>query len=200
MKKIILTSILSVVAMSAAHAQTNQSSQVQGYPRYVEGYSAPVIKVGDGTCLRTDYYTSSVYLPECDPRVPPNPPVVVQNIQRNAVKIYFEFDSARLTYESQRQLELFLKEQGDGVYDIEAGTDFIGTQRYNDRLSAARADSIVHYLERKSGVRIGSVTALGESEARRQFTPECQEVKNNRRQLIACIAEDRFGAVSIIRR
>lgn len=183
--------------MSAAHAQ---STQVQGYPRYVEGYSAPVIKVGDGTCLRTDYYTSSVYLPECDPRVPPNPPVIVQNVQRNAVKIYFEFDSARLTYESQRQLDMFLKDRGDGVYDIEAGADFIGTPRYNDRLSAARAQSIVNYLERKSGVRIGSVTALGESEARMQFTPECQDVKNNRRQLIACIAQDRFGSVSIIRR
>lgn len=197
MKKIILTGILSMLTIGAAQAQSYQGQQS---PRYVEGYSTPVIRTGDGTCLRTDYYTSSVYLPECQPRVVAQAPVVIQNVQTNSVKIFFEFDSAVLTYESQRQLDLFIKELGDGVYDIAAGTDFIGTKNYNQRLSAARAKTIVDYLERKSGVRVGYVAALGESEARMQNTQECRDVRNNRRQLIACIAPDRFGSITITRR
>lgn len=210
MKKLILTGMLSALAFGTANA-----AEVYGYNVGPSGYvgsgSGAVVRLSDGSCLRTNFETGNQYVVDCNVPVvladapvrlipaPPVEPSVVRYSQREAMKIFFEFDSARLTPQARDVLDHFIAENGDGVYDIAAAADFIGTVRYNDKLSQRRANAIVDYLERKTGVRIGQVIALGESEARRQYTEECQ-YSRNKSELINCIAPDRFGIVSIKKR
>lgn len=72
-------------------------------------------------------------------------PLVVENI-------YFDFDKAKLREESSPALDRLvelLNKYPEMVVELSAHTDSKGTDRYNDRLSLARAKSVVKYLTDK---------------------------------------------------
>ena len=73
-------------------------------------------------------------------------------------------------------------------------TDRLGGSAYNDRLSEARARTVLAYLE-SLGVRSASTTAQGRGE-QEPVSTGCEAIKN-KQQLIACLQPDRRVTVEV---
>ena len=76
---------------------------------------------------------------------------------------------------------------------IEAHTDRLGSQQYNQKLSEKRAESVKRYLVSK-GVAAGKIETIGMGKTvPAKFCPDTK----NRKELIACLAPSRRAIVSI---
>ena len=89
---------------------------------------------------------------------PPPPPGI-------SLQIGFDFDSARIRPDSMTLLArlaqaLVSPELADGRFRIEGHTDARGAAAYNQRLSAARAEAVAHFLVQR-GVAADRVQAVG---------------------------------------
>jgi peptidoglycan-associated lipoprotein len=84
--------------------------------------------------------------------------------------VRFGFDEAELSDEARSALNMFvgsLQEQGPDVYvEIQGHTDAIGTEEYNLRLGARRAESVRRYLSKEAGLPLHRIAVIsyGESE------------------------------------
>jgi peptidoglycan-associated lipoprotein len=77
--------------------------------------------------------------------------------------IYYDYDKATLRPESERVLDsilIFFKENPDLTIEIGSHTDSRGTDAYNNKLSQARAQSVVDYLVAK-GIPVDRLLAKG---------------------------------------
>ena len=80
--------------------------------------------------------------------------------------VHFEFDSSQLTRESERRLDEIvagLRLEPEVVFEIAGHTDSVGLDEYNDRLSQARALSVMRYLAGR-GLESERMTARGYGE------------------------------------
>ena len=88
-------------------------------------------------------------------------PVLIDNI-------FYEYDKATLTAESAtslNELAEMLKQNPNATIEISSHCDFRGSDSYNQRLSQARAESVVEYLIR-NGIEKERLTAAGYGESR----------------------------------
>ena len=88
-------------------------------------------------------------------------PVLIDNI-------FYEFDKATLTPESTTSLDELVKllELNPNVtIELAAHCDYRGTDKYNEKLSQARAESVVRYLI-ENGIEKERLTAKGYGESR----------------------------------
>jgi outer membrane protein OmpA-like peptidoglycan-associated protein len=95
----------------------------------------------------------------CLTRIPVEKPIVLS-------RIYFEYDQVALTPESAPQLDslatLLVGNPGLKI-EVEAHTDSKGSDAYNMKLSQARAQSIVDYLQSR-GIAANRLVARGYGE------------------------------------
>lgn len=87
-------------------------------------------------------------------------PVLIDNI-------FYEFDKATLTKESEASLDQLaeLLEQNPNVtIELSSHCDYKGSDKYNEKLSQARAESVVEYLVSK-GIETARLTAKGYGES-----------------------------------
>jgi outer membrane protein OmpA-like peptidoglycan-associated protein len=78
--------------------------------------------------------------------------------------IYFDFNRATLKPESRRGLDdmaAVLQQLGEKAFVIEGHTDGIGSDRYNDELSARRADAVKAALVNEHGVAGARLSTAG---------------------------------------
>ena len=71
--------------------------------------------------------------------------------------IYYDYDKATLRPESKLVLDsilIFFKENPDLTIEIGSHTDSRGTDKYNNKLSQERAQSVVDYLVEKAFLSI----------------------------------------------
>ena len=88
-------------------------------------------------------------------------PVLVRNV-------FYEFDSAALTDDSTEALDslvALLNENPNVTIELSAHCDFRGNDRYNERLSQRRAESVVNYLI-DHGIAADRLTPKGYGESR----------------------------------
>ena len=91
-------------------------------------------------------------------------PVLIDNI-------FYEYDKATLTAESAKSLDelaRLLELNPNVTIELGAHCDNRGSEKYNERLSQARAESVVRYLVDK-GIEQERLTAMGYGEG----TPKC---------------------------
>lgn len=104
--------------------------------------------------------------------------------------IYFDFNRATLKPESKRGLEDMAAVLGtlDGrSFVIEGHTDSIGSDRYNEDLSARRADAVKSALVRDHGVLAGRLSTAGYGERKPIETNDTLSGRaRNRRVELAC--------------
>jgi outer membrane protein OmpA-like peptidoglycan-associated protein len=104
--------------------------------------------------------------------------------------IYFDFNRATLKPESKRGLEdmaAVLKTLDRRAFVIEGHTDDIGSDRYNDDLSARRADAVKSALVRDHGVEAPRLATAGFGERRPIETNDTLSGRaRNRRVELAC--------------
>ena len=104
--------------------------------------------------------------------------------------IYFDFNRATLKPESKRGLEDIagvLKALDSRPFVIEGHTDNIGSDRYNEDLSARRADAVRSALVREHGIAGARLSTAGFGERRPIETNETLSGRaRNRRVELAC--------------
>jgi outer membrane protein OmpA-like peptidoglycan-associated protein/tetratricopeptide (TPR) repeat protein len=98
--------------------------------------------------------------------------------------IFFEFDSYRLDQRSKTELERmieFLQKNPDVSVEISGHTDNIGTDAYNQELSANRAKSVYDYLV-ENGIQSGRLSfhGYGSSKPLVENETEAQRSQNRR--------------------
>lgn len=112
---------------------------------------------------------------------PPGPPTAISNpcdgVARSFVikHIYYDFDKAYIRSDAEEplaQLIKILEDNPDLIVEIGSHTDARGSNRYNIRLSARRAESVVKYLIRQ-GIDANRLQAKGYGET--DPTNDCED-------------------------
>lgn len=179
-----MNKFLSTVILALASA-----SAVAG--GYVTATDGSIVKTGSDLCLHTGYYTATDAVKGCDavPVTPAKPASITLDSD-----VLFKFDSATLTADGVKALDVVAAKVG-GVVIIVGHTDRIGSSRYNQSLSVARADTVAKYLGAKAKADY-SVTGVGSTQPSGK-TKQC--VGPMSPQLIACLAPDRRVVITIIK-
>lgn len=150
-----------------------------------------------GNCVRTKWMgdqdpcapAAAVAMPAPAPAPAPAPIPEVALEQRT---IYFDFDSAVLTGESQAKLDALSEviNSSTAIADvrIHGFTDQFGTSSYNEALANKRAAAVKNYLDDKSRLdsTVAEVKGLGKSSP----AEGCESIKK-RAEKIACMAKER---------
>lgn len=118
---------------------------------------------------RTRGFTPATGGPKSEPAPPPGSAGsgVVPDL-----KILFPFGSAELSPEARAQLDalgraLAAEDLRPFRFRIAGHTDAVGSDAYNEGLSARRARAVVDYLVEQHGIERGRLTALGLGERER---------------------------------
>jgi len=111
----------------------------------------------------------------------------------------FEFDKSRLTQEASDKLDRevvvrFGEFQAIRVINVQGHADRLGTEKYNQKLSERRAQTVKAYLARQ-GAPADKIAAVGFGESRQ--VKICPDQKN-RKALIACLQPNRRVEVEVL--
>lgn len=113
--------------------------------------------------------------------------------------VLFAFGKANLKPEAAQSLDNLQQEisKVDSLSSVEVAgyTDRIGSDKYNQKLSQERANTVANYLVSKS-ISPDVIKAVGYGEANPVTGNTCDAVKG-RKALIACLAPDRRVEVSV---
>lgn len=134
---------------------------------------------------------------------------VISRVVANCVKpirvvnlgadVMFVTGSAQISAAGMQQLQAFVTDTKSQISQIDnfkviGHTDSMGSDAYNDKLSLARAKSVVQYFERQ-GISVPmSVEGRGE---RQPVSTGCERYKNNRKNMIDCLQPDRRVVIEI---
>ena len=112
----------------------------------------------------------------------------------------FAFDASAVTPQGRQALDRFSKELAGTKYEtitVEGHTDRLGSETYNQKLSARRAESIKAYLVNSAGVDARKISAVGKGESMPVTKPaDCKGTKPTAK-LIACLQPDRRVEVEV---
>lgn len=157
----------------------------------------PVID-SSGKCVRTKWQdvndpcmpATAVAVPAPVPVAAPAP-APIPEVALEQRTIYFDFDSAVLTAESQSKLDALgeLINSSTAIADvrIHGFTDQLGSSSYNEVLANKRAAAVKSYLDGKSRLdaTVAEVKGLGKSSP----AEGCEDMKRTAK--IACMAKER---------
>jgi OOP family OmpA-OmpF porin len=208
--------VAALLGISASvFAQTSNNSG------YVVDSRNVVVKSGFGSCWRTGYWTPAMANEECDPdlvkkEIPlppkqaeaPKPapaPVPAPVPKPAAVKVtlaadtLFDFDKAVLRPEGKAKLDELAAKVKDIKLEVIIAVghaDRFGTDKYNQKLSERRAESVKAYLVSK-GVEPNRVYTEGKGKKQPVTKPgECKGPKS--KKVIACLQPDRRVEIEVI--
>jgi OOP family OmpA-OmpF porin len=113
----------------------------------------------------------------------------------------FEFDKAVLTPQARKQLDAEIVAKARDLasvahVQIDGHADRIGTHPYNQRLSERRADAVRAYLVSR-GFNASSMDSIGFGKTNPVKSCPGELTKQNRKQLIECLAPNRRVVVSV---
>lgn len=164
-----------VVAMSAAHAQTDIKASTPN-SAYAQASNGTIVRSGTGLCWHTGYWTPADSVAGCDgalvaaaaPAEPAPAVVPVPTSQKVtfAADAFFDFDKAVLKADGKAKLDDLtakLKDVDLEVIVAVGHTDSIGSDAYNQKLSIRRAEAVKGYLVGK-GVDAKRVYTEGKGE------------------------------------
>lgn len=146
-----------VVAASASAQTMTEYMAKKPYSGYLQTQRDTIVRSGTGLCWHTGYWTPADAVPGCDgPLTQPaaQAPVVAAAVPTAqkvtyAADAFFDFDKAVVKPEGKAKLnELANALSGMDIEVIVAvgHTDWIGTDKYNQKLSERRANAVKAYL------------------------------------------------------
>ncbi|CCD29111.1 OmpA/MotB domain protein precursor [Candidatus Glomeribacter gigasporarum BEG34] len=207
---------VAVAITGPASAQSVPASKQDINDNWVNGTGEQVWMNGTHElCWRNGFWTPATANQGCDgalvaeepapppvapPPVAPPPPKMISQKVKYQAETLFDFDKSVLKPEGRAKLD-DLAEKIKGI-DLEVivatgHTDRIGTDKYNDALSARRAQAVKAYLVRRG---IDAKRTYTEAKGKRNpVTTGCnQNLKTQRQALIACLAPDRRVEVEVV--
>jgi len=166
-----------------------------GHEAWTRSFDASALRVAgvEQTAAALPGVLNACQPPKVEPRLPPKITLPTDML--------FEFDRGDLAgmlpqgRESVATLAREIVAAGDvTAIRVEGYTDRLGSDRYNDRLSQQRAETVIGYL-REQGVSGAAMSAYG----RGKSNPLVQCNDRNHEALVACLAPDRRVELSISR-
>jgi OOP family OmpA-OmpF porin len=141
----------------------------------------------------------AVVTPPPPPPAPPAPPPPPRRVSFSADTL-FAFDRAELGPQGRTALDQFGQELRGMQFDtitVVGHTDRLGSQAYNQKLSARRAESVKAYLVAAGTVDPAKISAVGRSES--EPVTKVGDCKGNKPspKLIACLQADRRVDVEV---
>ncbi len=202
-KSLVLTALIGISAIALAQTPGIDRS---GNVGYLVDSRDNVVKSGAGLCWRTGYWTPAMAVAECDPELAKKEaPAAKGGVVPAAQKItlaadaLFDFNKATLRPEGKAKLdELVAKVKGIKLEVIIAvgHADRFGTDKYNQKLSEKRAESVKTYLVSK-GIEANRVYTEGKGKKQPVTKAgQCKGAKSAK--VIACLQPDRRVEIEVI--
>ena len=149
-----------VVAASASAQTMTEYMAKKPYSGYLQTQRDTIVRSGTGLCWHTGYWTPADAVPGCDgPLTQPASvaPVAVAPVPTAekvtyAADAFFDFDKAIVKPEGKAKLDELvnaLTGMDTEVIVAVGHTDWIGTDKYNQKLSERRANAVKAYLVSK---------------------------------------------------
>lgn len=134
--------------------------------------------------------------------VPAPQPAVVPERRRVSfsAESLFGFDQSDIKPAGKAALDTFTRELRNMRFDlitVEGHTDRLGSQAYNLKLSAQRADAVRAYLLTAGGLDAAKISAAGRGETRPVTTRDACKGNRATPALIACLQPDRRVDVEV---
>jgi len=190
-------------------------------PGYVSDSRDQVWTTPYGLCWKTTDWTAAKAMSPCDTvqtvsapppapvvAVPPPAPIaaapvapvapapVIEKVSLES-DVLFEFDKAQLRPEGQQKLD----ELADRLKDAQVESilavghaDRIGSEQYNEKLSAERAESVKQYLAQK-GIDQQRVQTQGAGQSQPVTGDQCKGIRGSK--LISCLQPDRRVEIEV---
>jgi OOP family OmpA-OmpF porin len=205
LKQVIKHSVLIAALIGASAATYAQSSKDTG--PYLVDSSGQVVKNSTGLCWRTGYWTLAAASCECDKDLLPKEKCEATGAAAKAggakptqdkitlnADTLFDFDKATLRPEGKAALdELYTKVKRIKLEVLIAvgHADRIGDEKYNQKLSERRAETVKAYLVSK-GIEKNRIYTEGKGEKNPVTKPEdCPKGDKRSEKLIKCLQPDR---------
>ena len=150
----------------------------------------------DKLCWQTGYYPDGNPIAGCDPMAAPVKPIANVDLAFVASAL-FDFDKATLRPIGQQTLGALataLKSVSYSQAIVVGHTDSFGSDAYNDRLSARRAEAVKAFLV-SQGLSASNITTQGMG--KRQLIVDPATCKGNRAAKIACEQPNRRVTVGL---
>ncbi len=149
-----------VVAASASAQTMTEYMAKKPYSGYLQTQRDTIVRSGTGLCWHTGYWTPADAVPGCDgPLTQPasSSPVAAASVPTAekvtyAADAFFDFDKAIVKPEGKAKLDELvnaLTGMDTEVIVAVGHTDWIGTDKYNQKLSERRANAVKAYLVSK---------------------------------------------------
>ena len=199
-----------LVLSASALAQTNTSA-------YLVDTRGNVAKSGTGLCWRTGYWTPAAAIAECDPDLvkkeaapapkpaaPPAPPAAAAPKPAAekvtlAADTLFDFDKAVLLPAGKAKLDELATKIKDLKLEVIIAVghaDRFGSDKYNQKLSEKRAESVKAYLVSK-GIEPNRVYTEGKGKKQPVTKAgQCKGAKS--KKVIECLQPDRRVEIEVI--
>jgi OOP family OmpA-OmpF porin len=113
----------------------------------------------------------------------------------------FTFDEAIVRPEGRTSLDKFAQELRGTAFDVitvEGHTDRLGSEAYNQRLSARRAEAVKAYLVSAGGIDGAKIAAVGKNESAPVTKPGDCKGSAATAKLLACLQPDRRVEVEVV--
>ena len=179
-----LSGLICLILASAVVSAEQQYHAVWTNPEGV------IIRNSDGECVR-NHLRMSGPVEACGDPMPTADGATEQSKELSA-RALFGFDRSVLTSEGQAAIDTALAEVGSDwvvtAVRVVGHTDQIGTEAYNQRLSAERAAAVADHLRAQSSMADVSITAVGQGMS--DPVVECDS-DLSRDALIECLAPNR---------
>ena len=197
-----VASLAATLALAACQTNPNTTAypkEDQVASRHVADSSDQIWKNGtDELCWQTGYYPDGNAVVGCDAvAATPRPPVKGPVALTADAGALFDFDKATLRPQGQTTLTAiasFLRSISFTDSIVVGHTDSFGSDAYNDRLSARRAEAVKAFLV-SQGVSASKIQTQGMG--KRQLIVNPANCKGNRAAKIACEQPNRRVEVSI---
>jgi len=197
-----VASLAATLALAACQTNPNTTAypkEDQVASRHVADSSDQIWKNGtDELCWQTGYYPDGNAVAGCDAVAqPPRDPVKGPVALTADAGALFDFDKATLRPQGQTTLTAiasFLRSISFTDSIVVGHTDSFGSDAYNDRLSARRAEAVKAFLV-SQGVSASKIQTQGMG--KRQLIVNPADCKGNRAAKIACEQPNRRVEISI---
>jgi len=211
---------ISKIALLAAIGFSSTVAFAQVNDGHIYDSRGEVVKSGTGLCWKTTRWTPAMAIEACDPDLlkkeappvakpaapkaapAPAPKPAAQKVTL-AADALFDFDKATLRADGKAKLDEMLAKIKDIKLEVIIAVghaDRIGSDKYNQKLSEARAASVKTYLVSK-GLEPNRVYTEGKGEKQPVTGDKCMKMGKEHRsnkKLVACLQPDRRVEIEVI--
>lgn len=201
MNKLKLSGLAGALLVALFSAQAHAAK-----PGYVVDQSTDAVTRNSyGECWKTTYFDKANGLAECGDAVAAAPKAVAPTVSKERIalsaKVLFGFDKANLRPQAKAELDPLvakIKQHGANLQGVvvEGHTDYLGSDKYNQKLSESRANTVKSYFV-ANGIPADKVTAVGKGETETKMTETCKAKKLSYAKLKDCLEPDRRVEVEI---